>query len=381
MLQFGDPAKLKTKKVVFEDVFIARDSGTLEQLKELSSRRRAVEESINENNFITRAIAREMAGGLTSHNEQDLQKLERYLPLLENFVAHVESVSNNQQMVRWTSDLMIRWSSALCASPVFSFMGPKFFRIDNLHFELSMTLFLYGALLRERASEVLKEDLVQSATLYRKAAGVYDHLANEILPSLQPDLAKDRIPEATPSMSTIMSLICLAEAQAVTIRKAEEKGTTKSLLAKLHCGITQSLDEATDILYSTMGDCNDISMRFLDYIPACRALHELKSQKHLAEDLSVDQVGVAIGVLHHALAISQEKMPGEEAWCLVFREEMDAMSEMLRKLEHENEIVWHQKVCSDGKLPSLQGMKIVKAIPYCSQSWERELVFKIPENE
>lgn len=55
---------------MFEEIYIARDSGTLEQLKELSARRRAIEESINESSFMTEAIAREMAGGLTSHHEQ-----------------------------------------------------------------------------------------------------------------------------------------------------------------------------------------------------------------------------------------------------------------------------------------------------------------------
>lgn len=55
---------------VFEEKFIARDSGTLEQLKEMTSRRRVIEESINETSFITDAIAREMSGGLSSHSQQ-----------------------------------------------------------------------------------------------------------------------------------------------------------------------------------------------------------------------------------------------------------------------------------------------------------------------
>lgn len=55
---------------VFEDKFLARDSGTLEQLKEMTSRRRVIEESINETSSITDAIAREMSGGLASHTQQ-----------------------------------------------------------------------------------------------------------------------------------------------------------------------------------------------------------------------------------------------------------------------------------------------------------------------
>lgn len=55
---------------MFEEAYAARDSTTLEQLKELSSKRRMIEESINESSSITTAIAREMSGGLTSRSEQ-----------------------------------------------------------------------------------------------------------------------------------------------------------------------------------------------------------------------------------------------------------------------------------------------------------------------
>ncbi|KAL2546500.1 Endosomal targeting BRO1-like domain-containing protein [Forsythia ovata] len=183
--------------VVYENALLARDSGTLEQLKELSSKRKAVEESINENSFITEAIAREMSGGLTSGCEQDIQKLENYLPLLENLVHHVDLISNNHRMTCWISDLKIRWSSTLTSSSIFHLHGPKFYQINDLHFELGMILVLYGAMLRERALEVLSKDLVQSATLFRKASGVYHYLAHEVLPPLQNALPPERPPEAT----------------------------------------------------------------------------------------------------------------------------------------------------------------------------------------
>lgn len=55
---------------------------------------------------------------------------------------------------------------------------------------------------------------MQSATLFREAAGVYLYLTQEVLPSLQPIDAGRKPPEATSSVASIMSLICLAEAQA-----------------------------------------------------------------------------------------------------------------------------------------------------------------------
>ena len=41
----------------------------------------------------------------------------------------------------------------------------KYFQIDNLRFEIVMTLFLYGAILRERASEVLPSGWECSLTI------------------------------------------------------------------------------------------------------------------------------------------------------------------------------------------------------------------------
>lgn len=53
-------------QVVFEDTYYARDSGTLEQLKELTTRRKSIEDFLNGSNQLTPAIAREMAGGISS---------------------------------------------------------------------------------------------------------------------------------------------------------------------------------------------------------------------------------------------------------------------------------------------------------------------------
>ncbi|MBA0834725.1 hypothetical protein Goarm_007052 [Gossypium armourianum] len=383
-------------QIVFEDVFSARDPATLEHLKELSSRRRVIEESINQSSFITEAIAREMSGGLTSHclrvilivflflfpflyeMHQDLQKLEQYLPLLENLIFHVDLVCSNHRVVRWISELKIRWSSALSSSSLFNLRGPRFFQIDNLRYELGMTLYLYAALLRERAIEILPADLVQSATLFREASGVFQHLANEVFPSLQSSQSVERPLEATPSMCTVMSIICLAEAQAVTIRKAEEKGTTVGLLAKLHYGITELLGEATAIVYSNTIEYKDISSSFLEFISSCKALHELRSRKYLAESVKIgEQVGVAVGVLRDALINGKRELPGEESWRSIFGKEIDAASDMLRKFENENEFVWHEKIPCGDELPRLQGNKIANALPYHPKRWERELNFKI----
>ncbi|XP_074383388.1 uncharacterized protein LOC141724962 isoform X1 [Apium graveolens] len=380
MLQphFSDPVKLKTKKIIFEDIFIARDSGTLEQLKELSSKRRIIEESINERSSITMAVAREMSGGSTLQCEQDIQKLEKYLPLLENFICQVHMVSDSPRMLQWTSKLRISWSSALTSLSFFSFLGQKFFQIDSLLFELSMMLFLNGALLREWAFELLSKDMVQSTTLFRRAAGVYHHLANEVLPSLQPALPPERPPEVTSSVCSVLSLLCLAEAQAVIIKKSEEKGNTQSLLAKLHYGVVHMLDEAIVLLQSLTEDKKNISVRFVEFLSFCKVMHELRNDMYRAESLKANgQIGTAIGFLQQALVTAPMNLPGNESWRLVLNQEADKLAGLLQKYEHENDFVWHDKVPTQLELPLPEGKRIVNFIPYHPQRWERAFSFKI----
>ncbi|KAL8518295.1 hypothetical protein ACS0TY_009597 [Phlomoides rotata] len=277
-------ASCSPAKIVYENVLLASDPATLEQLKDLSATHKAVENSLNENNHLTVAIAREMSGGSTLH-------------------------------------------------------------------------------------------LVQAATLFRKAAGVYDYLEQVVLVRLI--RAKGTTPETTPHISSIMSLVCLADAQAASARKAKEKGSTTSLLAKLHHGITLLLVEAIDTLRNTSKESTDISSRLLDYILSCKTLHELRYYKYTAEGLKDDgEIGVAIGVLRLALWSAKKDVPKEESWRSVFKQVTDDLTVILRKYEHENEFVWYEKVPCNNDLPLPQGVKIVSIIPYEPQKWEIPLVFK-----
>lgn len=81
--------------------------------------------------------------------------MEYYLPLLENLVLHINLIDRNRRMISWISDLKIRWSSVLSSPSIFNPIGAKFYQFDNVYFELGMTLFVYGAMLREQALEVL----------------------------------------------------------------------------------------------------------------------------------------------------------------------------------------------------------------------------------
>ncbi|MED6163806.1 hypothetical protein PIB30_083618 [Stylosanthes scabra] len=362
--------------ILFEDLFITRDFATLEQLKELSSKRRAIEESINNTSLVTEAIAKEMYGGKVSRIEQDLHKIQQYLPLLENLFHHN---SKNGIAARWSPSSIIRWSSALSSSHLYNLMGPRFFQLDNLRFELGMILFLYGAISRERALEVLSTDLVQSATMFRQAAGVYHHLAHNVLPPLQalsPSSSSEKPPETFPTLSIIMSLICLADAQAVTIKKAEEKDTSSSLLSKLHHGVTLFLGEAIDHLSTVSMQRKEISPQLMEFIASCKSLHDLKGKQYLAETLKTSgEIGFAIAVLRSGLITAKKNIP-RDPWKCIYQRQIDETAEVLRKYSHENDFVWRDKIPSGDQVPFIEGNKIVKFIPYNPPRWERDLAIE-----
>lgn len=380
MLQLRGLTMLKTRRVVFEDVFRAGDCATLEFLRELTAKRRPIEESVNQTSSITEAIERERSGGLTSTHEQDLYKLEQYLPLLEDLIHVSDSSSNKIRINEWISQLKIQWTSALNSS---SFLKPRnttFYQINSLQFEHGMCLFLYAGILHDQALEVLSKDLVMSATLLRKAAGVYDYLASLVLPLLLPLLSSERPMEITHQICSVMGLVCLAEAQAVTIKRAEVKGSTAGVLAKLHFGVAQFLEEAIIALQLGCRDLKQISSKFVDFISSSEALHELRGYRYLADSYRLtSQLGIAIGLLSHGLNRAQKKTPEEQAWKLIFKAEVNEVTELQKKYKDENDFLSREKVPLEHELPQPECKKIVSYTPYQPQatSLGRELCFNL----
>lgn len=115
-----------------------------------------------------------------------------------------------------------------------------------------------------------------------------------------------------------------------------------------------------------------------DYISCSKVLHELRSYKYTAQAIKTEgQIGTAIGLLKLALSKVQSNLGGMESWRTVINQDMDTMTDLLKKYEYENEFVWHEKVPYDHDLPLLQGKKIATCVPYHPERWERTLALKI----
>ncbi|VVB04068.1 unnamed protein product [Arabis nemorensis] len=365
----------KTKKIAFEKVIQFKETDTNLELNNLSLKRKQVEDIMNRSFLGTEAIVRE-----------DLLRIEEYLTSLQNLIDNLNKPCNEATKNSFYKSLKILWSSPLtyCCKPSngLSFTrilqrkckckSSSFYQVNGILFELYMVQFLYALKLREKAMELIPTDMVQSTTAYREAAGVFDYLSQIVHPIYTHSGLIKTLPELTSSVCSSMSLLCLAEGQAVTVKKAKETGTSASLMTKLHYGVTQFVTEAN------IQD-KELSFRFSDYVSTLGALHELKSGKNLAESLeSEGKVGEAIGVLRRALATTKKTTQSRDStWKSIFSKEKDQVTTMMNKYERLNKSMMLQRIPLEAELPLLQGEKIVRLITYHPTKKEKELNFEL----
>eukprot|EP00897_Mesotaenium_endlicherianum_P004361 jgi/Mesen1/3953/ME000209S02963 len=379
LLQYHELAKLQTKGVSYEDKYYARDSGTLNQLKELSARRLALEESLNGKSRLTEAIAREIHGGISSPILQKLQQADWYIPLLVNLTDCVVAQQAKPRICAWTRELSLRWTSVLSRQDHMLFKGPKFYRVDDLRFELAMVLTLHAALLREHAMETLATDKKEVVKLLRMAAGTFEHLSQGPLLELQLAGVTDRPPEAVPAMADTWRLVCLAEAQAVTAAEAEAGGRSKRLLASLHRGVGLLITQALARIAEHQSQWRELSDKFLRYLKVMEGLHQARSLRHLAEDVraaSQGHMGAAIGVLQLAAGrLRKVERPVDEDWKRTYDQEASKLEKLHQSWDLENLHTWREKVPPEEELPHVDGDIIVTTLPFTTKALDREFIF------
>ena len=206
------------------------------------------------------------------------------------------------------------------------------------------------------------------ATTLRVAAGLYKHCAERVLPSLHDDLPGERPNELLASMADVMRLVCLAEAQAATARRAEERGTALRLVAKLHLGAWELFTGADKRLNDRVGDFNRISRKLQAYVLLGICTHRARAYRCAAEEAMAEtDVGEAIALcdagmkhLERCATAATESPRWKDAW----DEESTAMENLRRKFVTENEVVFFEKVPErpKGNLP--EGKVIVAEIEH-----------------
>ncbi|CBQ69211.1 conserved hypothetical protein [Sporisorium reilianum SRZ2] len=206
---------------------------------------------------------------------------------IEEYVPHLLAVFNSVQ----TDDLILRYE------PVFSwrtsisstrFRGAQRVDLPGLYYELASTLLTYalalsnfaaatvaalGSYERDRTTSAdarkLKDDRLRwAADTLCRAAGILLYLSQELLPKWRDHVGRvERLPlDLTTEATLALSKVCLAEAQALAIRKLlspsvgkavdtvtpgpplERGHPSASLLAKLHLSVVEEMESAVGLL-------------------------------------------------------------------------------------------------------------------------------------
>ena len=215
---------------------------------------------------------------------------------------------------------------------------------------------------------VLGEGAPAIATRLRAAAGLYKHCAETVLPPLHDALPGERPNELLASMAETMRLVCLAEAQAATARRAEERGAANGLLVKLHLGAHDLYARADKCLNDHVSDFNRISRKLQACILLGVCTHRARAYRCAAEDaFAAGDVGEAVALCDAADAHLRRcgAAAGESArWRLAMDEETEALASARGVYAKENEVVYFQKVPEKPAWRVAEGKVIVAEIAH-----------------
>ena len=215
---------------------------------------------------------------------------------------------------------------------------------------------------------VLGECAPAIATKLRVAAGMYKHCSTTVLPPLKKSLPGERPNELLASMADTMRLVCLAEAQAATARRAEERGAANGLLVKLHLGAHDLYARADKCLNDHVSDFNRISRKLQACILLGICTHRARAYRCAAEEaFAASDVGEAVALCDAGAAHLRRgaAAAGEsERWRLAMEEETEALVSARGVYAKENEVVYFEKVPEKPAWRVPEGKVIVAEIAY-----------------
>merc|ERR1712157_596833 len=238
----------------------------------------------------------------------------------------------------------------------------RYFNLSSPSMERGMALFALAGSLRRRAAELLETgDTNEALKALREAAGVYEYMETTALPEVVPLLASERPAELLPSMARALCQCTLGDAQAVAVRRAEEKGTGFPLIAALHRGTSCLFAKSARTLDNNMSDFNYLSQHVLDYLFLAEHIHAAQCRRTLsAEAMMRDEAGIAIahGQSAEAELTTAKKRTGERgAWAHVHSEESRLITRQLKQQRTQNEAALFRPVPTEA--PALPEPKII----------------------
>lgn len=203
--------------------------------------------------------------------------IENYIPHLFGLIVSVDG----QPHIRLNDPLSFSWTSSLTNH------RKSFFTDYTFRYETVMTLMAYGYALCNRAWSVnnatteatFDEDSKQSAHFLRLAAGVFDYVQNVELPRWI-NMPADRPFEAMTPVTAALSLMCLAGAEELAVKKAVLKKTSMQTTSKLSSDVWHKYENALYQLNAMPGDTKkNVNPTWKAFLTACTSLQKANTLK------------------------------------------------------------------------------------------------------
>lgn len=314
------------------------------------------------------------AGGGQVSTALVLQKAERYLPSLCGLACAL----TNQPRLHLNEPLNFKWTSSLRKTKHKTTGSRKMYLDWDFKFELVMTLNTLGLGYARRASEVLysgagggqpDEDLKLAALLLRKAAGVFTHLADTEIPRWVGVADRETAVECNHNIAKALSIVCLALAQQLTIKKALADGMKKGIVAKLSAEVCHMLENALS-LAKMYPNQRLVNKHFLKYLELQITMNKAVCGRLLAAShYEQEKLGHAVSYARLAYDTIQTIKPFKEANPLFpYTREVQAVQNdvghVFRLYNMQNNHVWVQKEVDSRVLGLPEGKSVVKIEPF-----------------
>ncbi|KAI8975183.1 BRO1 domain-containing protein [Mycotypha africana] len=289
-----------------------------------------------------------------THSERDYQLLintiEEYLPYLIGLVNCIES-----KEVALKKDIETSWRSTLSDHIIHTGSNAPRITCKDIQYELIFVLMTYAYACTLKANEILRissspydhhhgvngdgtstsnnshssavnADTYNKATnLLNTAAGVFHTVANDVIPTWQPNGSNsnnskdsDNSSSSSSSISSnsskpvetnrefaiALSKMTLADAQAVAISKAlVTSNISKSLTAKLYMGVVDQYEMAFGLINSIPSGTQEVTTDLKKYLSDGTLYYKAMAKKYLAMDANHHQkMGQACGFARDAKA-------------------------------------------------------------------------------
>eukprot|EP00879_Flechtneria_rotunda_P001652 GHRR01001812.1.p1 GENE.GHRR01001812.1~~GHRR01001812.1.p1 ORF type:complete len:395 (+),score=149.03 GHRR01001812.1:171-1355(+) len=361
LLPFDDPWQMRTRPCTFEGVIAAGEVLSLNHIRDMSGQRNI-------------SLVREGTKfGCSPDQESGFKK---YLSNLAYLI--------DQEGDRF--DLNFEWTSPLTGRPT------RFFRLNGLKKEQALATFLYGALLRQLAHQSIQDllglspgstavaageepaaaSLAAAVAQLRRAAGVYEHLAEVMLPPIFSSLGKgDRPGEVLAPLSSVLCQMCLAEAATLTAFRAQQRCSSGGVVAALQMGAAELFEKAAKVIRDYTGDHQIASDRLKRYLAIGAGLAGARAHKALAGEL---HAGLQAGPAERACVEAQHLMAGclsaadvdapmYVRWRAVLQQELADVIRIKKPIESDRLIVYCQPLPRD-PTPLYPAKVLVSLLPY-----------------